>query len=87
MAASSRPDSGPQLLAYVLDSDERTRRANLLLWTVTVCLLVVCAASVTAAVFVQRGSALFTGASDGGLAVLLLLVRARRYFLRKYNSK
>jgi hypothetical protein len=44
MALRSPPGNGgqwPQLLAFVMDDDDRTRRASFLLWNLTAALLVI----------------------------------------------
>jgi hypothetical protein len=65
-----------ELLAYVVDDDDRTRRANLLLWNVTVCTLVVGLVVVTVTLLAP-GPRWYTGAG-GTVAAFLWLVRGRR---------
>ena len=52
MSLRSPPGTGrqwPQLLAYVIDDDDRTRRAGVLLWHLTAALLTVGAMAITVA--------------------------------------
>ncbi len=77
MSLTSPPGQGKtltQLLAYVVDDDDRTRRVNLLLRNLTACLLVT--GAITATVMLTIGGPGRYTAAVGGL-VTLFLRRAR----------
>ena len=79
MSLTSPPGQGrqlTQLLAFIVDDDDRTRRANLLLRTVSTCLLTV-GAIVATVTPLASGSGRYT-AAVGGMVVLLRRIRARR---------
>lgn len=74
MSAPSPPGDGqrwPQLLAYVVNDDDRTRRANLLLWRVTVCLLAAGTVLLATVALLARAPGWYTGV--GGSVVALFL--------------
>jgi len=77
MSLTSPPGCGrrwPQLLAYIIDDEGRTRRANLLLRQITACLLVVSAMAVTVTLLVySRGW--YTGATGSAGVLLVWLAR------------
>ena len=84
MSLTSPPDRGrrwPQLLAYIIDDDDRTRRANLLLRQITACLLVVSAMAVTVTLFVY-GRGWYTGATGSAGVLLVWLARTRQRRVR-----
>jgi hypothetical protein len=79
MSLTSPPGQGrqlTQLLAFIVDDEDRTRRASLLLRTVSTCLLT--AGAIVATVTpLASGSGRYT-AAVGGMVVLLRRIRARR---------
>jgi hypothetical protein len=81
MSLTSPPGQGKrltQLLAFIVDDNERTRRANLLLHTASTCLLV--AGAVVAMVTpLAVGSGRYTVAAGGVVVFLLRWVQARRH--------
>jgi hypothetical protein len=81
MSLTSPPGRGKQLtqlLAFIVDDDDRTRRANLLLGTVSTCLLI--AGAIVAMVTpLAAGSGRFTLAAGGVVVFLLRRVQARRH--------
>jgi len=77
MSLTSPPGCGrrwPQLLAYIIDDEGRTRRANLLLRQITACLLVVSAMAVTVTLLVY-GRGWYTGATGSAGVLLVWLAR------------
>ena len=79
MSLTSPPGQGKQLtqlLAFIVDDDDRTRRANLLLRSVSTCLLGA-GALVATVTPLAAGSGRYTVAA-GGMIVLLRRIRARR---------
>ena len=81
MSATSPPGEGqrwPQLLAYVVDDDDRTRRANLLLWRVTVCLLAAGTVLLATVALMARAPGWYTGVGGSAVALFLGVKRARR---------
>jgi Flp pilus assembly protein TadB len=80
MSLTSPPGHGKrltQLLAFIVDDDERTRRANLLLRTVSTCLLI--AGAIVAMVTpLAVGAGRYTVAAGGVVVLLLRTARARR---------
>jgi hypothetical protein len=81
MSLTSPPGRGKQLtqlLAFIVDDDERTRRADLLLRTVSTCLLIagVVVAMVTP---LAVGSGRYTVPAGGVVVLLLRRVQARRH--------
>ena len=80
MSLTSPPGQGKrltQLLAFIVDDDDRTRRANLLLRTVSTCLLT--AGAIVATVMpLAVGSGRYTVAAGGVVVLLLRRARARR---------
>jgi hypothetical protein len=79
MSLISPPGQGrqlAQLLAFIVDDDDRTRRANLLLRTVSTCLLI--AGAIVAMVMpLAVGFGQYSVAAGG--VVVLLLRRARTH--------
>ena len=84
MSLTSPPGQGrqlTQLLAFIVDDEDRTRRADLLLRTVSTCLLT--AGAIVAMVTpLAAGSGRYTVAA-GGMVVLLRRIRARRQRSRR----
>ena len=80
MSLTSPPGQGKtltQLLAYVVDDDDRTRRVNLLLRNLTACLIVI--GAITAAVLLTAGvPGPYTAAAGGLVTLLLRRVQTRR---------
>jgi hypothetical protein len=80
MSLTSPPGQGrqlTQLLAFIVDDDDRTRRANLLLRTVSTCLLTAGAIAATVTPLAV-GSGRYTAAAGGVVVLLLRGARARR---------
>ena len=83
MSLTSPPGQGKrltQLLAYVVDDDDRTRRANLLLRNLSACLLAT--GIIVAAVMLTAGGPTRYTALASGL-VTLLFRRARTWRQRR----
>jgi hypothetical protein len=80
MSLTSPPGQGrqlTQLLAYIVDDDDRTRRANLLLRTVSTCLLTI-GAIVAIVMPLAVGSGQYSAAAGGVTVLLLRRARIRR---------
>jgi hypothetical protein len=80
MSLISPPGQGrqlTQLLAFIVDDDERTRRANLLLRTVSTCLLTI-GAIVAIVMPLAVGSGHYSVAAGGVVVLLLRRARTRR---------
>jgi hypothetical protein len=80
MSLRSPPGNGrqwPQLLAFVMDDDDRTRRASFLLWNLTAALLVIGAMAVIVLQLAHRAS-WCAGLSAGLSSAVVLLARMRR---------
>jgi hypothetical protein len=78
MSLRSPPGNGrkwPQLLAFVIDDDDRTRRASFLLWNLAAALLVIGVMTIIVLQLVH-GSSWYAGAGLG--SVIVFLVRMRR---------
>lgn len=81
MSLDSPPGTGralPQLLAFVLDDEDRTRRARILLGYLTGLLLAVVATVVAVLLLAHHLSgSLYTGAGAGSIIAILLRRRQR----------
>jgi hypothetical protein len=80
MSLRSPPGNGrkwPQLLAFVMDDDDRTRRASFLLWNLTAALLVIGVMAIIVLRLVHRAS-WYAGIDAGLGSVIVFLVRMRR---------
>jgi hypothetical protein len=74
------PGSGkalPQLLAYIVDDDDRTRRAKDLLRYLTALLLTVGAVVITVVLLTNSVNGLYTGAGFGTIVAVLRHKRTR----------
>jgi hypothetical protein len=83
MSLTSPPGQGKrltQLLAYVVDDDDRTRRANLLLRNLSACLLAT-GIIVAAVMLTADGAGRYMALASG--LVTLLLRRARTWWQRR----
>jgi hypothetical protein len=80
MSLKSPPGDGgrwSQLLAFIVDDDDRTRRANLLLRNISACLLVI-GGTAAAMPLLAAGPGRYTMATGSVVVLLLRLARARR---------
>jgi hypothetical protein len=68
----------PQLLAFVVDDDDRTRRASLLLARFTICLLVTISVLIIIMVMLARITGWYTDAGGSIVALVVLLARTVR---------
>jgi len=79
MSLRSPPGTGtgwPQVLARVMDDDDRTRRAIALLWNLTAAVLAVAAMTITV-IQLTHLTGRYTGAG-AGLSTVIVLWRLRR---------
>jgi uncharacterized membrane protein YhaH (DUF805 family) len=80
MSLRSPPGTGrqwPQLLAYVMDDDDRTRRASFLLWNLTAALLAIGAMTIIV-IQLAHHAGWYAGVSTGLSSAIVLLMRLRR---------
>ena len=68
----------PQLLAFVVDDDDRTRRASLLLARFTICLLVTVSVLIIVMVMLARITGWYADAGGSIVTLVVLLARTVR---------